>query len=363
MLPKTRARAGPNNRLKIAFGINNAFTTDDDMFRKKFRGIASRHLRNFDGKWSSTGNSARSLVREALDGARKGVRIVSLIQILAMRLSLQAVHGVDIDLIDNSKLIFIAGEINRLWVASKNESTLQSWSKQVKLHRALHAVCPNSNCYDPERNPLNLILPSYETLWRVVLRCFVEVVFHRQPDLSLPCGSMESLNEHWRKRLHEFLISPSTETLEDGGEHGVSVLDIAKETLRLYPPTRRVYREFQYDDDSKSELVAADIEALQRNSVRHLAMNEFQYRSFVPEVWAEHEGDLNEVFMPFGREPFLCPAQTKFAYWAIAILVAALSIEVKDEWMLDPDPLAGEAWNKPMETDREAYRDIILKTM
>ena len=26
-----------------------------------------------------------------------------------------------------------------------------------------------------KENPLNLILPGYETLWRVVLRCFIEV--------------------------------------------------------------------------------------------------------------------------------------------------------------------------------------------
>ena len=359
-LSRTESRARPNERLKFAFGIDNGFTTINDKSRKTFKSKATQHLKNFDKNWGSAGDSARSFIKQTLDKAKQ-VDIVPVIQVLTLRLSLQAVHNANLDTVDNSKVLFVAEDINRLWISSKKKSTIEPWSTQVKLHKALHALCPDSDCAKPDQNPLNLILPSYETLWRIVLRCLIEVVFRHYPDPRRDCGNLLSPNDLWRARLHKFLETPTEPNLKDRSEFG-SALDVVKEALRLYPPTRRVYREFQYDDGTETEVVAADIEALQREYPEDVKRSDEVRPVFDPKRWITHENALDARFFPFGRGAFLCPAEARFAYWAIAILVGALSVEVgNDQWKLDPDPLADEAGDQPLITDREAYADLALK--
>ncbi|KAL9094031.1 MAG: hypothetical protein Q9165_003701 [Trypethelium subeluteriae] len=332
-LSKTASRAYPNSRLQIAFGIDNAFTTTDSKFRMKFKGVASRHLKQFDKRWYSAGETARLFVQKALDQAKKSVK---------------PFMDADVSSIKDDDLSFIAKEINRLWISSKKTSTLEHWKQQVKLHEALDAACPDSDCSIPEKNPLNLILPSYDTLWRIVLRCFMEVAFCEFADRKVL----------WRMRFSEFLAEPSFRKLEDRGEYGGSIYDVVREALRLYPPTRRVYREFQYEGRTERELVAADIECLQREHPKDLQLSDKDGPVFHPQLWIEHESEMNEAFMPFGHDKFLCPAQTKFGIWAIAILVASLTVEVGTAWQLRPNPVKR---NTPLETDREAYLDLELR--
>lgn len=45
------------------------------------------------------------------------------------------------------------------------------------LRNALRDILPLSKVSDPRENPLNLILPGFETMWRVVLRDFVELAY------------------------------------------------------------------------------------------------------------------------------------------------------------------------------------------
>ncbi|KAF2232921.1 hypothetical protein EV356DRAFT_504649 [Viridothelium virens] len=349
-MSKTASRAYPNQRLQIVFGIDNAFTTTDFKRRMRFKGIASRHLKQFDTEWRSAGEDARFFVKQRLDQAKEGVKVAPLIQVLALRLSLQAIHDVDVTTIDDDDLSFVAREINRLWVSSKKNSTLEHWSQQFKLHGALDALCPDSECSIPEKNALNLILPSYETLWRIVLRCFMEVAFCEFTDRKVL----------WRMRLSKFLAEPSFTNLEDRGEWGGSIYDVVREALRLYPPTRRVYREFQYEGRAERELVAADIECLQREHPKNRQLSEKDDPVFHPQLWVRHEAEMNEGFMPFGRDKFLCPAQAKFGIWAIAILVASLTVEVGTAWQLRPNPVTR---NAPLETDREAYLNLVLRRM
>lgn len=51
----------------------------------------------------------------------------------------------------------------------------------------------------------------------------------------------------------------------NAGSSTVSVEFIVKETLRLYPSVKRVYRKFNMDSAAGPEKVAADIQACQRS--------------------------------------------------------------------------------------------------
>ncbi|KAH7067875.1 hypothetical protein FB567DRAFT_615443 [Paraphoma chrysanthemicola] len=94
----------------------------------------------------------------------------------------------------------------------------------------------------PKSYPMNLILPAYETVWRVVLRSFLEIRYREAPD-----------GDDWSRTMEEYL-----ETLQDpdcmrqkplfkSSHHNVKPMDIVKEGLRLYPPTSRMHRVFEQD--------------------------------------------------------------------------------------------------------------------
>lgn len=40
----------------------------------------------------------------------------------------------------------------------------------------MRKVFPDWDETDGTKNPFNFILPGYETMWRVVLRCFLKIV-------------------------------------------------------------------------------------------------------------------------------------------------------------------------------------------
>ncbi len=65
--------------------------------------------------------------------------------------------------------------INRLWIRSKECHSIPSLYDQRVLNNALEILLPNKFPCDDRTHPLNLIIPAYETLWRVVLLTFVAI--------------------------------------------------------------------------------------------------------------------------------------------------------------------------------------------
>jgi cytochrome P450 len=195
-----------------------------------------------------------------------------------------------------------------------------------------------------EDNPLNILLSTYETLWRVVLRCFLEVSFRNSSDIT-----------EWKVMFEKFLENPTPQQFSEGKGRS-SVQDIVKESLRLYPPTRRIYR--QEMDDSK--MLAIDVEYLQRMEEVWGADG----KSFRPERWSILEAAGNDSYkrawMPFGKGSFHCPAQN-LAPMMIGILVGILMESFGDgTWVLD-----GPEWsvlNKDaLENGREGFERLMIR--
>ncbi|KAL0253427.1 hypothetical protein SLS55_010406 [Diplodia seriata] len=117
----------------------------------------------------------------AIDGIRPhpdSTLLTPLVQTLTLKISLHLFFGIDATTRTNdSNIRFIAAEINRIWLASKQQQQTQPWHQNPALHAALRAAIPDRDPLAPRANPMNLILPSYETMWRVVLRCLIEVRF------------------------------------------------------------------------------------------------------------------------------------------------------------------------------------------
>jgi hypothetical protein len=212
-----------------------------------------------------------------------------------------------------------------------------------ELRRELKLLFSDSE--DEKENPLNIILPTYETLWRVVLRCFLEVSFRNTFEIT----------REWQGLFEGFLENPTPKQFSERTGRS-SVQDIVKEALRLYPPTRRIYRQEMVD----SEMVAIDVEYLQRMEEVWGADG----KSFKPERWgalqAAGDARYKRAWMPFGKGSFQCPAR-KLAPMMIGVLVGILIQSFGGgEWVL-----GGREWSvlneEPLENGREAMEGLTIR--
>ena len=350
------SRAIPNKRLVDVFGIDNAFTTFDDKRRMEFRHAAAGKLpRADDRKWRDIAEMARELVRRWIErgnDSREGIPLVTLVQTVTMSISLYVLfESLNPLVLDVGLVSQTARCINELWIESKNnppnkESVVM---KRSELQQALGDISRDFD-FTPTRTPLNFILPAFETLWRVVLRCFIEVSFRNNDS-----------THRWQQVLQTFVDDPSESRFRHCAEGtDVAASFIVSEGLRLYPPTRRVYREFQFGY-IRRETVAADIEKCQRSAIWGAESNLFK-----PSRWNNVSRDVRGSFMPFGGGSFTCPAQHSFGPRMIGILVAALASEIpSDSWrIVSQDSREGEPdyhWpDGPLDPARNAFSSLKL---
>ena len=356
------SRANPNQRLVQVFGIHNAFTTYKDKYRLEFKARAVKILGAVDDeRWKDIAQISRKLVRRWTErqgreiDPKGGIPFVTFVQTLAMSISLYVLFDFLNPLeLDESNVSTAAGCINELWIQSKKNPIVEESVavETSRLQEALHIISPGFD-FSPDETPLNLILPAYETLWRVVIRCFIEVSFLNKDS-----------TQEWREVLQRFLDDPTDSTIK---EHmvgkDVSVEFIVLEALRLYPPTRRVYREFKFKDEENSKTVAADIEMSHRNPKFWGPNSEF----FRPSRWNNiSDKKRRELFMAFGGGRFVCPAQITFGPRMIGILVAALATEISsDGWKIGLgdryEDVVDHVWGEgPLESGREAFESLKL---
>lgn len=281
------SRAAPNQRLVVAFSICNSFTTTDKLRHRAFSEQVAQHIKPTPADWQRTRALAQALLPPP---TARTLHLVPFVQefVLAVILGLffPAHQANAADTRQLGRLII------DLWVASKCGRPAAAMRR--KLAATMRRVFPGAGAGAAD-NPLNLILPAYETLWRVVLRCFLEIHFRGR--------------DGWRELVAGYAHEPVDERFQRR-EH-VSVEWIVKETLRLYPPTKRVYRE------TEQGLCAADIESL------HLDPEVWgdDAREFRPERWG---GDCCGTLMSFGAGWSVCPAGKTYAPRLIGILVGTI---------------------------------------
>jgi len=426
---KQAARAIPNRRLKTMFGIENGFTTDDTQCQRDFRknaiavmnATSKTSARSKDGDWTDLRDRAIIHCQEYLESRKDShtLDLPGLVQFITLKLSLYYLFPGKLqqsrDTFDD--IVFIGHRINQLWIESKQagvngpkwkeESKLQhalrrvltahaySWastrfmysyydtvSEYIRSTRLWKAVWGSDNVISgqstllldpsvPEHNPMNLILPAYETMWRVVMRCFLEIRYRDAENGDMWSQTMVRFLEDLRD-----LGIMSHKPLWRSWPEEVKAVDIVKKALRLYPPTRRVHREF----DGKS--ARADIEACHRLEI--LAGEDAHV--FRPERWQdigrEWRDGMNSVeedlakqakntlrkeeeklgFLPFA---IWCPAgggETKgFGIKMIALLVATLCDSIGPEWELEEGEPLPRREDAALSAVRTSYETLGLK--
>ena len=343
------SRANPNQRLVRAFDIDNAFTTKDDEYRKSFTRKARAKLSALkEADWKRIAGHADALLQYSL--GREQCCLDSLVRSMSLKITLHTLFKLDPMDMDDESIEEITSSINELWVESKM-SVQPSAPTKKKLRQALARFFPNAE-FSGQENPLNFILPAYETLWRVVLSCFIEVIFREG---ALP---------DWKLELVRFLEDPTRDKLKSAScDTSVPVESIINEALRLYPSTKSVYREFRIETKRTTDIVIADIEKCHRTpSIWGANADKFD-----PSRWKNLKAVAEEAFMPFGYSKFTCPAKRVYGPTMVAVLVAALAKHITAEkWTLELYRAGSEAGhklrgNETLIADRKTYETIIIR--
>jgi hypothetical protein len=343
-------RAVPNERLVKVFNIDNAFTTTDRKWHKEVLVIVKDLLVRDETAWKWSADFSSQLARTA--GSTRHptsfITVVELVQVLVFKM----VHSTffsDLPTPSDSDVTLCTTTINSLWIESKCIVN-HLGHIHAKARKDLESMLqknfkPNPGTSITGRyNPLNIILPAYETLWRVVLRCFLEIT-SRTPEHRFRV---------YNQLLRAFLDNPTKHTFE-AQTSDVSVKYIVSEALRLYPPTRRIYRQV---DNLR---LAVDVEYIHRDP-SHWGPNAL---IFDPKRWNSiPKRVVAKAYMPFGKSKFECPARPIFAPMMIGILVAALVMQFAEGYEMvgeeeDDDPKA----EGPLKGGRSGYEGLhLIKT-
>ncbi|MCJ1481796.1 hypothetical protein MMC06_001955 [Schaereria dolodes] len=352
ILSPLESRSKPNQRLVQTFGVDNAFTTTNEKYLKNFKRHVENLLKADDATWKQTGETASQLVHHGQDAARREdfvIMLVPLVQDLVLRISIQILFEIPAVELEHENIKAVASKINRLWVDSKGSKAGDATWESNGLQKSLAGLFSGFKSR-PRRNALDLILPAYETLWRIVLRCFLEVRFRTG-----------QTSGEWRQLFLAYLEDPTKPMLEASRGEGptkVSVAFIVNEALRLYPPTRRIYREMQVEAGSQPELVGADIESLQRDP----SIWGDDPLSFRPSRWNNMNEERYAAFMPFGSKPYMCPARPDFGPRMIGLLVAVLLAEFSSGWVLHAEERRDViTMDEPLALDRDFYGSLGLE--
>ncbi|KAE8829706.1 hypothetical protein HRS9122_09521 [Pyrenophora teres f. teres] len=406
--PNQLARVMPNQKLKDIFGIENAFTSLSNKrpFVAKAENLmleAMNCQKDTPDDWTNLRHGALTYFDEYMNS--NGVhsfKLAELTQYLTLKISLRYLFDGAHEALKSDThfqdVIYIGKRINELWIESKQKDLAERerplWKDETNLHNALRRVtfsAPNvdiggypndattADPLEPSNNPMNLLLPAYETMWRVVLRCFLEVQHRAAGNKTIWTAVLRDYLRHLKNpnSIENDVFHKPTEA--NGSI--IRPVEIVKEALRLYPPTRRVHRCFNNKE------VKADIEACHRQKILcGDDPNVFRPErwqglcSNARQAWYDKEGgtikkleDLKKLktklkteeeelgFMPFA---YYCAADhintKEFASKMIALLVAVLCNGLGDEWILE-DSDSIPPYGIPLSSERGEYEELSLK--
>ena len=254
---------------------------------------------------------------------------------------------------------------------------------EENLRLCLARIFGTDYASEGQKNPLNFILPAFETSWRVILRIVLEVLFREMhhpkherleqrklwlkvlEDAAKIFKAAEEQNRSTQKGKGQKVIVRGELLRDQRNSSTISVHDIIREGLRLYPPMRRIHRLDEAKDVAPQVEHVADIEYMQREGWP-------QEHRFEPSQWLGIEAhpptreDREQIsWRPFGWGSRSCVAQ-KAGPTMLSVLVVALvealqsrnfKIQCKEEE--SEQALHGVG---PLVHDRKAYEDMVLVT-
>ncbi|KAK7035946.1 hypothetical protein R3P38DRAFT_2517244 [Favolaschia claudopus] len=293
------SRASPNSRLIRAFHLSNTFVSSDPTVHTNFNHDSAAEL---------------ALPNNSTTPFNVYVGAVTLRTIIAGLLMPDA----DVASLDANDVNIAAELITELWILSKQPTQIPEHLLQMLNHH-IRRLIPDQAQYP---NPLNFIIPTWETLWRVV----AVTVAHVCNDVAAR-KTFRDLNGN--PNLDQFLT-----TKQDGNSPSANFYIC--ESLRLYPPVKHITRHIFKQPlltrilpiclarriTPHIETHVADIESAQRSDFWRTSSSSpeaFDAARFLDPTGTRKASDL----LAFGAGPLKCSAM-KWAPMAAAVIVGAI---------------------------------------
>ncbi|KAJ3777308.1 hypothetical protein FB446DRAFT_660264, partial [Lentinula raphanica] len=342
-----------NQRLLHTFNLSNTFVSPDlrthHMFVGRMKDLIRAQSRH--GHWGAFLHVARQAVESELDHCAKGREtppsrsFAELVQIVTFKTILIGLLDPDRDMetIDTEDVRVSATLITKLWAMSKmkksgsvpsaappsdDTSTTPIIDELATLNHHLRQLLPDLDKYP---NPVDFIIPTWETLWRLVATSLAHVYDQ----------------EEYRRSFQELLENPTPERFSTA-QVTPRTCWIINETLRLHPPSRHISRSFSIEQHPLRQFLhgllpkfTRDIFSLDRCPIRsEVAAIEVVHLSteiwgtdalkFNPKRWGEYTGSANvPTLFAFGYGPLMCIGKN-WAPMAAALIVGAILEGVKE---------------------------------
>lgn len=312
------SRATPNERLVHAFGLTSTFVSSDPKVHKTFTTRAKALIAGAgekDKKWRAVALSAEATAHQFLP-AQQSIDFATFIQSVTFAIVLSILFDTDLDTLRYDDIVYVTDVINQRWKDSKIKD-----AAAMRQDDSLRKMIAHLDRWivDRERypNPLNFILPSFETMWRVVAVTVAYVYRCRD------------------NTLHDVAIAfgrdPTEERFQAFGESGLqpSMQSIIFEVLRLHPPTRHIARAPTESGSWWHTFVAptvelADIEAVHLSDDYGENTSEFDPMRFHP----SRMGGRPELYS-FGYGRLKCIAAA-WAPMAAAVIAAKVVSQIEE---------------------------------
>ncbi|KAJ3911453.1 hypothetical protein F5877DRAFT_73167 [Lentinula edodes] len=373
-----KARSLANRRLRHTFNLTNTFVKPETDIHNTFVGRMKDLIRaqRRRGQWVDFLHVARQAFACELNSyvpTEKGfsTAFTDFIQVLTLRIIVVALLDPDRDIesIDAEDLRVSAMLITKLWGISKLKisstvplmdapCTSPDIDDLTTLNYHLRRLLPDTEKYP---NPINFVIPTWETLWRVVATCLAHV--HE--------------NVEFRQVFEELLEDPTSERFKTTSFDSKLCADwIVSETLRLHPPSRHISRSFVVEQPPFLQFVRtllprsvsdqlglaplirseiADVEGI------HLSIGIWgaDALEFNPRRWARYTTSLEApTLFAFGYGPLICIGKN-WAPMAAALIVGAIleGIEREELEIVGTGIIGGRAgWIGWRVQSREAFK-------
>jgi len=312
-----RSRAIPNQRLVRAFGLTNAFVNENVDIHITFRNESIRLLAAARQRgWGYFSNIADQAVASSLDEANIGFD--TYVQSVTLRVILVAVLdvGVDAETLASGDVQAVSALITDLWNLSKKPEFTTSILLQ-HLNIRLRRLIPDENQFP---NPLDYVIPTWETLWRVVA-----IIIAHVHDNSEGRFAFADLYDH--PTVEQFRARKM-------GGSGPSAEEWVKEAMRLYPPVRHIHRAVVLPPHRLLSILPASVQHLLGKSVR-IEQADIESAQRSPALWGPDANDFNPAryhrqdleasppLLAFGYGPLRCVAKD-WAPMAAGMIVATV---------------------------------------
>lgn len=177
-------------------------------------------------------------------------------------------------------------------------------------------------------SPLNIIVPGWETMWRVVFYTLLELI--RRPDLlqELRLNLNDHSNSYKNCRLLEFIL---------------------KETLRLYPPTKNIYR----TNLKTGEDLCIKVQEIHRNQnvwgSNALSFDPYRFYEKLTE-------EQDQSYLPFS---ITCPARFGFAYKFAGIMIGEI-LKCCPNFNIAQESPQLPTTNELLDLKRDSYSKLLI---